>query len=204
MFLILIQREGNRDNRRSTANHARPFHCAQEDLVAIHRRWTQMRQKYDRRRPQFRRRSYNAVQIPLLFGNDFHIGALRLLETTKVKGAVLVSACHTDLGIKNERKSGYYKDPWLWEDIKRNADWIVQFGSEVPRRLSCFLFNCLSLLCSHTTGWSLHTLAWNGACAYQPRHWLSTLHRRGTLPGLWVPSATRPRHGKDPLQLISM
>jgi len=55
----------------------------------------------------------------------------RLLETKKVKGAVLVSACHTDLGIKNERKSGYYKDPWQWEDIKRNADWIVQFGSEV-------------------------------------------------------------------------
>lgn len=71
----------------------------------------------------------------------------RLLETTKVKGAILVSACYTDLGIKNERASGYYKDPWQWDNIKQNAEWIVQFGSEVRFIHIClFLFRLLFVI----------------------------------------------------------
>ena len=46
-----------------------------------------------------------------------------------MRGAVLVSACHTDLGDENERESGYYTGEWQWERIKANADWIVQYGS---------------------------------------------------------------------------
>lgn len=56
--------------------------------------------------------------------------AMRLAETTKLLGIVLVSACHTDLGISNERASGYYARPWLWEDIRENVGRIVQFGAK--------------------------------------------------------------------------
>ncbi|OQR83535.1 hypothetical protein ACHHYP_14575 [Achlya hypogyna] len=55
--------------------------------------------------------------------------AMRLAETTKVHGLILVSACVTDLGDANERASGYYARPWEWAQIKANCDWIVQFGS---------------------------------------------------------------------------
>jgi hypothetical protein len=47
---------------------------------------------------------------------------MRFLETNKLFGAVLVSACHTDLGDEHERASGYYSRPWLWETIKGNVD----------------------------------------------------------------------------------
>jgi hypothetical protein len=33
---------------------------------------------------------------------------MRFAETHRVKGLVLVSACVTDLGVENERASGYY------------------------------------------------------------------------------------------------
>jgi predicted alpha/beta hydrolase family esterase len=51
------------------------------------------------------------------------------MEEQRVRGAVLVSACHTDLGSPEEKESGYYTGEWQWERIKANADWIVQFGS---------------------------------------------------------------------------
>ena len=54
---------------------------------------------------------------------------MRLLETDRVHGVVLVSACHTDLGMESERISGYYSRPWNWHAIASNADWIVQFHS---------------------------------------------------------------------------
>ena len=54
---------------------------------------------------------------------------MRFAEKYKVKGIVVVSACVTDLGIKNERKSGYYSRPWDWNSIKKNADIRIQFGS---------------------------------------------------------------------------
>ncbi|GMI27831.1 hypothetical protein TeGR_g5110 [Tetraparma gracilis] len=58
--------------------------------------------------------------------------AMRLAETTKVKGLVLVAACHSDLGDAGERVSGWYPPsggPWQWADIKANAGFIVQFHS---------------------------------------------------------------------------
>ncbi|GAQ84312.1 hypothetical protein KFL_001840110 [Klebsormidium nitens] len=54
---------------------------------------------------------------------------MRLCESTRVRGLVLVSACITDLGDANERASGYYNRPWQWEKIRSNAGWIIQFGS---------------------------------------------------------------------------
>ncbi|KAK2144974.1 hypothetical protein LSH36_714g01001 [Paralvinella palmiformis] len=56
--------------------------------------------------------------------------AMRYTEKYKVKGIILVSACFTDLGSETEKVSGYYDDPWLWEEIKSNTDFIIQFGSE--------------------------------------------------------------------------
>ena len=47
-----------------------------------------------------------------------------MLEDHQLFGAVLVSACHTDLGDSNERKSGYYPPSggdWQWEKIRANA-----------------------------------------------------------------------------------
>jgi predicted alpha/beta hydrolase family esterase len=55
--------------------------------------------------------------------------AMRFAETHKIHGIVLVSACVTDLGDENERESGYYSRPWLWDKIKANTKIIGQFGS---------------------------------------------------------------------------
>ncbi len=57
------------------------------------------------------------------------VAAMRYAENHKIKASVLIGACHTDLGSLLEKVSGYYKDPWQWEAIKANQDWIAQFGS---------------------------------------------------------------------------
>jgi predicted peptidase len=33
------------------------------------------------------------------------------------------------MGMPSEKISGYYDDPWNWEAIKANQQWIVQFHS---------------------------------------------------------------------------
>jgi uncharacterized protein len=58
------------------------------------------------------------------------VAAMRLLEEQKLLGVVLVGACYTDLGMEEEKISGYYDDPWNWKVIKKNAQWIVQFSSQ--------------------------------------------------------------------------
>ncbi|ORY06970.1 alpha/beta-hydrolase [Basidiobolus meristosporus CBS 931.73] len=57
------------------------------------------------------------------------IAALRYAEKYKVKGIVLVSAYHTDLGDEWEAKSEYFSKEWHWDSIRNNSDWIIQFGS---------------------------------------------------------------------------
>lgn len=56
--------------------------------------------------------------------------AMRLAEQQKVLGLILVSACHTDLGLKSERLSGYYSREWKWDQIKKNTNWIIQLHSK--------------------------------------------------------------------------
>ena len=57
--------------------------------------------------------------------------AMRLLETTILKGVILVATCYTDLGDENEKASGYFNREWLWDDIKKNAkNFITQYHSE--------------------------------------------------------------------------
>ena len=80
------------------------------------------------------------------------VAALRYAETHRVFGSVLVGVCHTDLGDPGERASGYYRDPWRWDDIRRNQRWIGIFHGEddplipvqearfVAARLGCAYF----------------------------------------------------------------
>ncbi len=51
------------------------------------------------------------------------------LETRKVRGAIIVSAYHSDLGDRQERESGYFSRPWLWDAIAANAGFLVQYHS---------------------------------------------------------------------------
>ncbi len=57
------------------------------------------------------------------------VAALRFAETHRVRGSVLVSVCHTDLGDAGERASGYYSAPWQWARIRAHQDWIGIFHS---------------------------------------------------------------------------
>lgn len=50
-----------------------------------------------------------------------------------------MSACHTDLGIENEREAGYYNRPWQWERIKANA------GVSLSPLFSLRFMQCYSL-----------------------------------------------------------
>ena len=42
---------------------------------------------------------------------------LRIAEKIKLKGLVLVSAYHTDLGDETEAASGYFNHPWDWYEF---------------------------------------------------------------------------------------
>ena len=58
------------------------------------------------------------------------IAAMRFAETNKILGSVLVGGYYTDLGIPDEKKSGYFNREWDWEAIKNNQQWIIQFNSK--------------------------------------------------------------------------
>ena len=66
------------------------------------------------------------------------VAAMRLLERAPLLGVVLLSACHTDLGVESEREAGYYARPWAFAAQRRNAGFILQFHSAddpfIPRR----------------------------------------------------------------------
>ncbi len=57
------------------------------------------------------------------------IAAMRFAEHNEIFGSVLVGAYYTDTGVENERLSGYFDDPWGWEAIRHNQNWIIQFAS---------------------------------------------------------------------------
>ena len=73
--------------------------------------------------------SKKILSLKKSFESSGAVAAMRLCENTKVEGIVLVSACHTDLGIANERKAGYYNRPWEWDKIKENTEFRILFGS---------------------------------------------------------------------------
>jgi predicted alpha/beta hydrolase family esterase len=57
------------------------------------------------------------------------IAAMRYAEKHRLFGSVLVGAYYTDTGDDNERRSGYFDDPWDWPSIRGNQRWIIQFAS---------------------------------------------------------------------------
>lgn len=57
------------------------------------------------------------------------IAAMRYAETHRILGSILIGAYYTDVGDENERLSGYFDDPWNWQAIRGNQQWIVQFAS---------------------------------------------------------------------------
>ena len=57
------------------------------------------------------------------------VAAMRYAEKNQILGSVLVGACYTDLGYESEKASHYYDEPWDWESIKKNQQWILQFAS---------------------------------------------------------------------------
>ena len=58
------------------------------------------------------------------------IASMRLAETHKIFGSVLVGAYYSDLGIEAEKLSGYFDKPWNWSNIVSNQKWISLFASE--------------------------------------------------------------------------
>jgi uncharacterized protein len=57
------------------------------------------------------------------------VAAMRYAETHRLRGSVLVSPCHTDLGDPGEAASGYYRAPWRWPQIRGNQRWIAIYHS---------------------------------------------------------------------------
>lgn len=78
----------------------------------------------------FLKNQLHADEHTILVGHSSGaIAAMRLAETNKILGSVLVGAYHTDLGMPKEIESGYFNRPWNWESIKNNQKWIIQFAS---------------------------------------------------------------------------
>jgi predicted alpha/beta hydrolase family esterase len=62
----------------------------------------------------FIRETLKVDKNTILIGHSSGCQAImRLIEKDKVHGIILVAACHTDLGIEQERASEYYNRPWL-------------------------------------------------------------------------------------------
>ena len=57
------------------------------------------------------------------------VAAMRYAQTHRIFGSVLIGASYTDLGIRTEKMSGYFEEPWDWEAIRANQNWVVQFAS---------------------------------------------------------------------------
>ena len=57
------------------------------------------------------------------------VAAMRHAETRRLLGSILVGVCHTDLGDGGEAASGYYDEPWQWQHIRENQQWIAIFNS---------------------------------------------------------------------------
>ncbi|MCC8467923.1 MAG: alpha/beta hydrolase [Rickettsia endosymbiont of Eriopis connexa] len=58
------------------------------------------------------------------------IAAMRFAEQYPILGSVLVGAYYTDLGIEQEKLSGYFSCSWNWKKIRNNQKWISLFASE--------------------------------------------------------------------------
>ncbi len=79
---------------------------------------------------KFLKERLGADENTILIGHSSGaVAAMRYAECNKILGSILVSPCYTDLGLESEKQSGYFDDPWQWEKIRQNQQWIIQFGS---------------------------------------------------------------------------
>lgn len=79
----------------------------------------------------FLRDTLNADENTIVIGHSSGaVAALRLAEHTRLRGIVLVSACWTDLGMESEREAGYYSRPWLYDNVRQNTHWVMQYHGD--------------------------------------------------------------------------
>ncbi len=61
------------------------------------------------------------------------VAAMRYAEDNKIQGSILISPCYTDTGDELEKQSGYYDEPWQWNNIKSNQHKIALiWGDDDP------------------------------------------------------------------------
>ena len=61
------------------------------------------------------------------------VAAMRYAESNLLKGSVLVGPSYSDLGDELEKQSGYFDNPWKWEDILKHQGKIALFfGDDDP------------------------------------------------------------------------
>lgn len=78
----------------------------------------------------FLKNELRADENTILIGHSSGaVATLRFAEKNKLLGSVIVGAMYTDLGIENEKISGYFDREWDWKAIKNNQKWIIQFAS---------------------------------------------------------------------------
>ena len=74
--------------------------------------------------------SLGADENTILIGHSSGaVAAMRYAETHRLLGSVLVGVCHTDLGDGFEAASGYYAEPWQWQRIRNNQQWMAIYNS---------------------------------------------------------------------------
>lgn len=57
------------------------------------------------------------------------LAAMRFAQENKIYGSIIIGVSYTDLGDESEKLSGFFDDPWDWNKISKNQNWIVQFAS---------------------------------------------------------------------------
>jgi len=80
--------------------------------------------------PFIKEKLFNDENAILIGHSSGAIAILKFLEENKCKLAIIVGAYHSDLGDELEKKSGYFDEPWKWDQIKNNAGKIVMFASQ--------------------------------------------------------------------------
>ena len=78
----------------------------------------------------FLKNELKADEYSILVGHSSGAAAaMRFAQTNKILGTILVGSYYTDLGMATEKQSGYFNNPWQWDVIKNNQQWIIQFAS---------------------------------------------------------------------------
>lgn len=52
------------------------------------------------------------------------VAAMRYAERNKILSSILIAPCYTDLGLEEEKISGWFDEEWKWKDIRENQKFI--------------------------------------------------------------------------------